>query len=63
MDERKRTEAMPTFHEVLKRDPAAREYISRPWLERLPQWSRNCLPETEDATEEEVAVLRSLGLN
>ena len=63
MDERKQMEAMPTFEEALERDSAAREYISRPWEERLPRWNRNCLQETKDATKEEVAVFRSLGLN
>lgn len=55
------TEAMPSFDEVLRKDPAVREYISRPWQERLPQWNRNCLQETEDATKKEIAVFRSLG--
>ncbi len=63
MDGRKQAGTVPSFQEALERDPAAREYISRPWQERLPQWNRNCLPETEDATEEEIAVLRNLGLN
>ncbi len=62
-DEIKQTIAMPTFEEALERDSAAREYISRSWEERLPRWNRNCLQETKDATKEEIAVFRSLGLN